>query len=282
MNTIWSENIQGIMTLYLSRKLRFDDRFQSQYQNLFRIDHRRTCRILEIGCGPGAMAGSLHRWYPNAEITAIDRDSRFIAFAKDHEPGILFVEADAAALPFPDDSFDVTISYAVQEHIEPAAFWGEQKRVLRTGGFCICISARRGVTLPAKCLAATEDEKHFWNSIPDGNETLKKYNVGKYWLNESELPLQMAEYGFRNVSTGYSLIELTPDNPGCSDEFAERIIEAERQSDLDAVWNARADDSDKIAAIINRKYNLRRRLYREGIPQWDTLISLSMTVRGEA
>lgn len=281
MNTIWSENVQGIMTLYLSRKLRFDDRFQLQYQKLFGIDYRAKCRILEIGCGPGALAGALHRWYPNAEIAAIDRDSGFIEFAKEHEPGVSFMEGDAAALPFPDGSFDVTISHTVQEHIEPDAFWREQKRVLKTGGTCICISARKGVTIRAKCLEATEAEMRFWNGISDGEDALKKYNVGKYWVNESELPLQMEEYGFRNVATGYAVIELTPDNPGCPNEFAERIIESERQSDLEAVSRARASGSDRIIEVIDRKYDTRLNLYRKGIKQWDTQISLAMVVRGE-
>ena len=32
MNTIWSENVQGIMTLYLSRRLRFNDLFFKEYK----------------------------------------------------------------------------------------------------------------------------------------------------------------------------------------------------------------------------------------------------------
>ena len=53
MNTIWSDHVQGIMTLYLSRKLRFDDMFFDQYKSLFNLDQSATLNILEIGCGPG-------------------------------------------------------------------------------------------------------------------------------------------------------------------------------------------------------------------------------------
>ena len=66
MNSIWSDHVQGVMTLYLSRKLRFDDIFFAQYEKLFNLDHNRDLKILEIGCGPGALAESLHRWYPKA------------------------------------------------------------------------------------------------------------------------------------------------------------------------------------------------------------------------
>ena len=92
MNTLWSEHVQGVMTLYLSRKVRFDDLFFGQYEPLFRLDRDRELRLLEIGCGPGALAGALHRWYPKARITAIDRDSGFIRFAKENEPGVEFLE----------------------------------------------------------------------------------------------------------------------------------------------------------------------------------------------
>lgn len=94
MNVIWSKYIQGVKTLYYSRKLRFDDMFAEQYQALFQLDKTKNLKILEIGCGPGALAGALRRWYPGAEITAIDRDSNFISFAKEHEKGITFLEGD--------------------------------------------------------------------------------------------------------------------------------------------------------------------------------------------
>ena len=117
MNNVWSEHVQGIMTLYLSRKLRFDDVFFEQYNRVFHLDTEADLKILEIGCGPGALAESLHRWYPKAEITAIDRDSNFISFAQDKIAGVTFMEGDATRLPFADNSFDVTISNTVQEHV---------------------------------------------------------------------------------------------------------------------------------------------------------------------
>lgn len=97
MNTIWSTYIQKTGTLYSSRLLRFADPFKENYMDAFGIDDR--CRILEIGCGPGALAQSLGRWYPHARICGVDRDSSFIAFAREHSPGIEFLEGDATSLP---------------------------------------------------------------------------------------------------------------------------------------------------------------------------------------
>ena len=85
MNIVWSSYVQGAKTLYYSRKLRFDDMFMEQYRTLFALDEKKNLKILEIGCGPGALAGVLCRWYPNAKVTALDRDSEFIRFAEEHE-----------------------------------------------------------------------------------------------------------------------------------------------------------------------------------------------------
>ena len=280
MNNIWSEHVQGIMTLYLSRKLRFDDFFFTQYEKLFNLDHNRDLKILEIGCGPGALAESLHRWYPKAQITAIDRDSTFISFAKDHIADIRFLEGDATCLPFEDNSFDVTISNTVQEHIEPSAFWGEQRRVLKSGGVCLCLSARKGIHCPAPCLEMTNEEKDFWDSLPQSEDELKKYNVCQFPMSEAELPASMESHGFIDVTTGFAIIDLTPDAAKYSDKMAETMIEASRQSSIEAIQSAHSDHAYKAISAVNAKFEERLRLYRSGIKQWDTSVSVTMVIRG--
>lgn len=280
MNNIWSENIQGVMTLYLSRKLRFDDMFFDQYKKMFDLDETANLRILEIGCGPGALSESLHRWFPNANITAIDRDSGFISFARENIPGIDFMEDDATALPFDDCSFDVTISNTVLEHIEPTAFWGEQRRILKPGGVCICLSARKGLSCIAPCLEETAEEREFWDGIQSSDGELEKYGVGRYRMSEAEIPASMEQNGFFDVTTGYAIIDLTPDAPKYSEKMAETMIEAMRQNDIEAIKSAHSPDAEKEVSAVNRKYGERIRLYREGIRQWDTSVSVTLIARG--
>lgn len=281
MNNIWSDNIQGIHTLYSSRRLRFADIFFEQYEKLFKIDKNKKVRILEIGCGPGALAGSLHRWYPNAKITAIDRDSRFIEFAKENELGIEFLEGDATNLPFEDCSFDITISNTVSEHIEPGIFYSEQRRVLKPGGVCLCLSARRGISQKAKCIEMTPAEKEFWDNISDEEDIIDKYQIGKYSMTEQELPIVMEKNGFTNISTGYAVIDLTPDNPTYSDEISIEMIHSQRLSEIEAVQSTHSKDAHNIIEIINEKYDKRIELYKTGKKQWDTNTSITMIIRGE-
>ncbi len=280
MNNTWSENVQGIMTLYLSRKLRFDDVFSEQYKKSFDLNKNLDIKILEIGCGPGALAESLHRWYPKAQITAIDRDSNFISFAKENISGIEFSEGDATQLPFCDQSFDVTISNTVQEHIEPTAFWSEQRRVLKPGGVCLCLSARKGLHCAAPCLEMTPEEREFWENCSQPNDELDKYGVCRFPMSEAELPASMEQNGFFNVTTGYAIIDLTPDAPKYSAQMAETMIEAMRQTNLEAIQSIHSNQAEKAISAVNSKYDQRLRLYREGIKQWDTSVSVTMIIRG--
>ena len=280
MNRLWSEHVQGVMTLYLSRKLRFDDYFFPQYERVFQLEPDRQLRILEIGCGPGALAEALRRWYPGAEITAIDRDSNFISFAQKHIDAVRFMEGDVSHLPFANDYYDVTISYTVQEHIDPAVFWGEQRRVLKPDGVCLCLSARKGLHCTAACLETTAEENEFWESVPQSEDVLEKLGVGKYRCSEAELPSAMERHGFADVTAGYALIDFTPDAPKYSSQMAETMIEAMRQNDLEAIRSMHSSDDGKAIAAVNAKYDERLRLYREGIRQWDTDVSVTMIVRG--
>lgn len=288
MNTIWSDYVQGIKTLYLSRKLRFDDIFFDQYKTLFDIDTERNLNIIEIGCGPGALATSLHRWYPNAEITAIDRDSNFITYAKSSAPEINFLEGDAEKLPFCDCTFDITISNTVSEHIETSKFFGEQMRVLKPGGICLVLSSRRGIISKAECLEMSDTEKKFWQKAEsEYDTTYDKYSICKYPMSESALPLEMEKYGFKNIRSGYALIDLTPDDPKYSANMAHDMINADRYTSIEAIdaavrynKNINADEAEKVKNIINEKYDKRTALYDDGKKQWDTSVSIIMVVRG--
>ena len=288
MNENWSKYVQGINTLYLSRKLRFDDMFSGQFIKAFQIDRERKIKILEIGCGPGALAGALHRWYPNAEITGIDLDTAFISFAKENETGVTFIEGDATNLPFEDEKFDVTISNTVSEHIPPEAFFGEQKRVLKKGGVCLVLSARRGYRQKSQFEGKTDFENNFWQRVSQFDDSMERFNVGKYGMNEQTLPKTMEEFGFQSISTAYAVSNLTPDNECIPKEMAISMINASRHNDLDAIQSVKEtmpervtkEEIDEMTSLTNRKYDLRIQKYLSGEKEWDTTVSIAMIARG--
>lgn len=288
MNTIWSTYLQKIGTLYFTRSLRFSDVFKESYLKTFDINDKQS--ILDIGCGPGALTKSLSRWYPDAYVLGIDRDSKFVEFASTQAPYLEFIEADATNLPFEENSFDVTISNTVQEHIEPSKFFSEQYRVLKPKGVCLVLSARRGINIAAPCVAEQTDfEKEIFKRIEKFySEIDKKYNVCSYPLSESELPLTMQKYGFKNVSTTYLTVNLTPDNPQYSKEMVYAMINANRQVELDSIDSfldiapniVSFEEIKELKRIKNAKYDKRLAVYDIGEKQWDTNMSLTMVIRG--
>lgn len=288
MNENWSKYVQGINTLYFSRKLRFDDMFSDQFLKAFQIDREKKIRILEIGCGPGALAGALRRWYPNAEITGVDLDTAFIRFARENEEGVTFMEGDATNLPFENETFDVTISNTVSEHIPPEAFFGEQKRVLKKGGVCLVLSARRGYRQKSQFEGKTEFENDFWQRVSQFDDSMERFSVGKYGMNEQTLPQTMQEFGFDSISTAYVVSNLTPDNECVPKEMAVLMINAGRYNDLDAiqsVWETMPgrvtkEEIDEMTRLANQKYDRRIQKYLSGEKEWDTTVSIAMIVRG--
>ncbi len=95
--------------------------------------------VLEIGSGSGAMAAELLRRFPDIRLTATDYDDAMLDDARDRlrEFGerVEVRQADAAQLPFPNDSFDAVLSFIMLHHViawEQAL--AEAVRVLRPGG----------------------------------------------------------------------------------------------------------------------------------------------------
>ena len=288
MNHFWSDRIQSIGTLDSSRKLRFSDRFQNAYTELFRLEE--GARILEIGCGTGALCRALKRWYPSAEVVGLDRDDAFIDYARERNTGETYRKGDATALPFADGSFDVTISNTVSEHVEPSGFFGEQRRVLRDGGVCLLLSARRGIQHPAACVREESAfETEIWERVDaDFRRAAKENGVGAHALNEMELPAAMEKYGFRDVETHYLAINLTPDDPFYAPEEACDMINANRQNDLDNIERMESvapgavsrADREMLARLVNERYDRRLALYEAGEKQWDVTLGLTMLLRG--
>ena len=99
-------------------------------------------------------------------------------------------------------------------------------------------------------------------------------------MSEKELPMAMENNGFVNVSTGYAVIDLTPDNPKYSSQMAENMINAERDSDIEAVQSTKSEEANRIIDVINEKYDSRIELYRNGDKQWDTNTLITMIIRG--
>jgi SAM-dependent methyltransferase len=74
--------------------------------------------ILEVGCGSGYYSRVFKRLLSIPfTYTGLDYSEAMVALAQQEYPGHSFVQGDATALPFPDDSFDIVINGAALMHI---------------------------------------------------------------------------------------------------------------------------------------------------------------------
>jgi SAM-dependent methyltransferase len=95
---------------------------------------------LEVGCGEGRVARDLTQ--RGHTVVALDASATLVASAAGADPAGRYLAADAAALPFPDSSFDLVVAYNSLMDVDdmPAAV-REAHRVLQPGGrLCICVT----------------------------------------------------------------------------------------------------------------------------------------------
>lgn len=92
-------------------------------------------RVLDLGCGPGALLDPLRRYGRPAWLVGLDPSPRLLGKARRRAPRTPLVCGDGLALPFAPGTFDAVVEVTVLHHI-PA--WrdalAEVRRLLRPGG----------------------------------------------------------------------------------------------------------------------------------------------------
>ncbi len=82
------------------------DRFMGRYSGLLAPQFAALAdvivgqRVLDVGCGPGALTTELVRRLGPAAVTAGDPSEPFVAAARERHPGVSVERASAEQLPF--------------------------------------------------------------------------------------------------------------------------------------------------------------------------------------
>lgn len=105
------------------------------YRTLLTNQLTDVSEALHLGCGRD-LGGMLALFPKSIRVVGVDPD----ATALQEYPGEAY-EADGAAMPFADESFDLVFSEYVLEHLaQPQAVFAEVARVLRPGGRFIALA----------------------------------------------------------------------------------------------------------------------------------------------
>jgi SAM-dependent methyltransferase len=92
-------------------------------------------RVLDVGCGPGALTTELVTRLGAGSVAAVDPSESFVAAARARHPGVDVRRAAAEALPHADRSFDAALAQLVVHFMtDPVAGLREMGRVTRPEG----------------------------------------------------------------------------------------------------------------------------------------------------
>ena len=117
-------------------------------------------RVLDVGCGPGALTGHLVDRLGASAVTSIDPTPPFVAACAARFPTVDVRLARAEEIPFADDTFDGALAQLVLHFVrDPERAAAEMARVVRPGGTV------------AACVWDFSDGmemlRHFWDAAVD-------------------------------------------------------------------------------------------------------------------
>ncbi len=127
-------------------------------------------RVADVGCGDGIIDLGLAALASPARLVGYDLrrtdEETLLTLARRHGvadalPGLLtFEESGVAAIPAPDDAFDVVVSWSAFEHIsDPVGVLGEIRRILAPDGVLF---------LQLWPFFHSERGSHLWEWYPEG------------------------------------------------------------------------------------------------------------------
>lgn len=117
------------------------DRFMGRYSSRLSpqlADYagvRSGQKVVDVGCGPGALTKELADRVGPANVSAIDPSESFVAAVRERFPAVDVRVGSAEQLPFPDKTYDAALAQLVVHFMsDPVAGLREMARVTREAG----------------------------------------------------------------------------------------------------------------------------------------------------
>ena len=157
-------------------------------------------RVLDVGCGPGALTAELAARVGAAAVVALDPSPPFVEECRRRNPGVDVHPGAAETLPFPDESFDGALAQLVLHFVsDPEAAAAEMRRVLRPDGVAAaCVwDFSGGMTML----------REFWRAARAVDPSPPDEGTTRRFGTAGEIDALFGEAGLRDVSGGSLEVE---------------------------------------------------------------------------
>ena len=188
--------------------------------------------VLDVGCGNGLYIGELYARGHAGTVIGMDLSPGMIDAAHARVSRTPFLRADAEALPFPDESFDVVLAMHMLYHVSDRARGiAELRRVLRDGGTLLVVTnsdlhireldeivvAAAGRSLPSNRLTFTLES--------GGEELAESFEFVERRDYPSELVITEVEPVLNYVRSMHAWVSGDEQLEGIAEEIARRVGE---------------------------------------------------------
>jgi glycosyltransferase involved in cell wall biosynthesis len=116
------------------------DPARSARRDLAELAVRLGSRLLDLGCGPGALWPHLEPHRSRISWAATDVTHAMLRIARRHRPGVPLVQADAGCLPWKSGAFDVVVLRHLLEHLPPWLMARTLAEVLRVARRAVLVA----------------------------------------------------------------------------------------------------------------------------------------------
>ncbi|MFA6239852.1 MAG: class I SAM-dependent methyltransferase [Candidatus Hydrogenedentales bacterium] len=167
----------------VSRSSVFQEHYTLAAEDIFA--HCREGRILDVGTGPGWLLLAIHAQSPGSELVGMDISQAMVHLAKENigaaglSNHIEIREGGAAAMPFPDASFDLVVSTGSLHHwADAVGGLNEIHRILKPSGTALIYDVVTNTPKSAMAEAAQE---------------FGRWKVLLFWLHGFEEPFMSSQ-----------------------------------------------------------------------------------------
>lgn len=187
-------------------------RFMGQYSEPLAVQFAELAgvvagqRVLDVGCGPGALTAELVRRAGTDSVSAVEPSASFFTAVRERLPGVDVRLAPAEQLPFPDGAFDVAMAQLVVHFMaDPVAGLREMGRVTRPGGSVgACVWDHAGGRGPLKA---------FWRTVRELDPAADDES-GLAGVREGHLAQLFAHAGLGSTQAASLTVRVRYDNFG--------------------------------------------------------------------